>query len=35
MARETNLSRFIDAQRPNYDRVMKELRSGDKGTHWI
>jgi len=30
-----DLQRFIDAQRPLYDRVLDELRSGQKRTHWM
>jgi len=29
------LQRFIDAQRPLYDRVLCELRGGQKRTHWM
>ena len=29
------LQRFIDAQRPLYDRVLCELRAGQKRTHWM
>jgi uncharacterized protein (DUF1810 family) len=35
MVSDTNLSRFIAAQEPVYDRVITELTSGDKRTHWI
>lgn len=30
-----DLQRFIDAQRPLYDRVLDELRGGRKRTHWM
>jgi uncharacterized protein (DUF1810 family) len=30
-----DLQRFIDAQRPLYDRVLDELRAGQKRTHWM
>ena len=30
-----DLQRFIDAQWPLYDRVLCELRGGQKRTHWI
>lgn len=30
-----NLERFVAAQAPVYDRVLAELRSGRKRTHWI
>lgn len=30
-----NLQRFVDAQRPVYDTVCSELRSGRKRSHWI
>jgi uncharacterized protein (DUF1810 family) len=30
-----NLQRFIDAQSAVYDRVVKELRSGRKQSHWM
>lgn len=30
-----DLERFVDAQEPAYDRVLKELRAGRKTTHWI
>lgn len=30
-----DLQRFIDAQRPLYDRVLDELRAGRKRTHWM
>jgi uncharacterized protein (DUF1810 family) len=30
-----DLQRFIDAQRPLYDRVLEELRTGQKRTHWM
>lgn len=30
-----NLQRFLDAQASIYDRVLAELRSGEKQTHWM
>ncbi|AHL34639.1 calpastatin [Pseudomonas brassicacearum] len=30
-----NLSRFVEAQRPLFDRVMDELRAGRKTSHWM
>jgi len=30
-----NLQRFVDAQNPVYERVCKELRSGEKQGHWM
>jgi uncharacterized protein (DUF1810 family) len=30
-----DLQRFIDAQRPLYDRVLDELHTGQKRTHWM
>ncbi|HPC59020.1 MAG TPA: DUF1810 domain-containing protein [Verrucomicrobiota bacterium] len=30
-----NLERFVTAQAPVYDRVLAELRSGRKRTHWM
>jgi uncharacterized protein (DUF1810 family) len=30
-----NLQRFVDAQAPVYDRVLDELRSGHKRSHWM
>ena len=30
-----NLQRFIDAQAPVYETVLRELRTGRKTTHWI
>lgn len=30
-----NLSRFVDAQRPVFSRVMDELRAGRKTSHWV
>jgi len=29
------LRRFVDAQEPVYDRVLGELRTGRKRTHWM
>ena len=30
-----DLQRFVDAQAPVYDTVLRELRAGRKTTHWI
>jgi uncharacterized protein (DUF1810 family) len=30
-----NLQRFVDAQRPVIDRVLAELRTGQKRSHWM
>ena len=30
-----NLERFVEAQDPIYDRVLSELRSGRKKSHWM
>ena len=30
-----NLQRFVDAQAPVYQTVLRELRNGRKTTHWI
>jgi uncharacterized protein (DUF1810 family) len=30
-----NLQRFVDAQTPVYETVLRELRAGRKTTHWI
>jgi uncharacterized protein (DUF1810 family) len=30
-----NLSRFVEAQNPVFDRVMDELRAGRKTSHWM
>lgn len=30
-----NLQRFVDAQDPVYARVARELRAGDKQSHWM
>jgi len=35
MSDSFNLSRFVEAQRPVISRVMDELRSGRKTSHWI
>lgn len=32
---EYNLQRFIDAQNNVYEQVVKELRRGNKTTHWM
>jgi len=35
MTDEFNLQRFVEAQRPVYDRVLRELRVGRKESHWM
>jgi uncharacterized protein (DUF1810 family) len=30
-----NLRRFVDAQNPVYDQVTRELRAGQKHSHWM
>jgi uncharacterized protein (DUF1810 family) len=30
-----NLERFVQAQAPDYDRVLSELRDGKKRSHWM
>lgn len=30
-----HLQRFVDAQNPEYDSVLAELRRGRKSTHWM
>ena len=30
-----NLQRFVEAQEPVYDSVLKELRAGQKRSHWM
>lgn len=30
-----NLNRFIQAQQPVYEQVIRELKAGKKQTHWI
>jgi uncharacterized protein (DUF1810 family) len=30
-----DLHRFVEAQRPVYDRALKELQAGRKTTHWM
>lgn len=30
-----NLGRFVQAQTPDYDRALSELRAGRKRTHWM
>ena len=30
-----DLERFVGAQRPVYERVLAELRAGDKRSHWM
>ncbi|MBO3760641.1 DUF1810 family protein [Ciceribacter sp. L1K22] len=32
---DDNLQRFIDAQAPVYDTVLRELRAGRKQSHWM
>ena len=29
------LQRYLDAQAPVYDEVLRELRQGQKQTHWM
>jgi uncharacterized protein (DUF1810 family) len=31
----TNLSRFLDAQAGSYDDALRELREGEKRSHWM
>ncbi|MFD1951760.1 DUF1810 domain-containing protein [Sphingomonas arantia] len=31
----TGLERFVDAQADVYDRALREIRAGDKTTHWM
>jgi uncharacterized protein (DUF1810 family) len=31
----SGLDRFIEAQRPTYDRALDELRAGAKESHWM
>jgi len=35
MADPFRLQRFVDAQAPVYDRVLEELRRGEKRSHWM
>jgi uncharacterized protein (DUF1810 family) len=35
LADRFNLQRFLDAQEPVYHKVLRELRSGRKLTHWM
>jgi uncharacterized protein (DUF1810 family) len=35
MADEFNLQRFVDAQRPVYESVVRELCDGRKTSHWM
>ncbi|CAI8704224.1 MULTISPECIES: DUF1810 domain-containing protein [Pseudomonas] len=35
MADPFNLSRFVDAQEPVYERVMQELQAARKTSHWM
>jgi uncharacterized protein (DUF1810 family) len=30
-----NLQRFVDAQAPVYEQVLRELRAGRKASHWM
>jgi uncharacterized protein (DUF1810 family) len=30
-----NLQRFVDAQQPVYEQVLRELRAGRKTSHWM
>jgi uncharacterized protein (DUF1810 family) len=29
------LARFVEAQRRDYERALKEIKNGDKRTHWM
>ena len=31
----SDLSRFLDAQRYDYDTALREIRSGRKRSHWM
>jgi len=35
MADPYDLERFVTAQKPLHERVTRELRAGDKETHWM
>ena len=35
MADSFNLERFVEAQAPVYDRVLRELAAGRKESHWM
>ena len=35
MMNETNLNRFIDAQRPDYQTALAEIKNGRKRSHWM
>ena len=35
MSPPPDLERFVDAQRPVYDTVLRELRAGRKRSHWM
>ena len=35
MPERYDLQRFLDAQEPVFERVLAELRSGEKRTHWM
>ena len=35
MSDEHDLSRFVEAQRDSYDRVLAELEAGEKRSHWM
>jgi len=34
-ANSSDLSRFVDAQQDTYDDALKELKAGQKRTHWM
>jgi len=35
MAYETDLKRFVDAQRDDYETALSEIKSGRKRSHWM
>ncbi|RYF99406.1 MAG: DUF1810 domain-containing protein [Chitinophagaceae bacterium] len=35
MSKLIDLSRFLDAQKPDYETALAEIRNGRKITHWI
>jgi len=35
MAEASEFDRFVDAQQPVYDQVLRELAAGRKRTHWM
>jgi uncharacterized protein (DUF1810 family) len=35
MAEETNLARFIDAQKSDYATALSEIKNGKKRSHWM